>query len=123
MIDEIRLNCCRFLLRVTYVAIPLAAGADKFFNYLTNWIQYVNPDLITKIPFQVSLEQCMYGVGVIEIGAGLLVLINPRWGGLVVAAWLSVIIVNLVTMGQFYDIAVRDAGLAVGALVLSCLSK
>lgn len=119
------------LLYFTYGLIPIAAGFDKFFNYLAPWQIYLNhavPEAFNTTP-----ETIVHIVGIIEICAGLLVLFKPRIGGTVVAAWLLLISINLVSMGSHthegcvqpmahYDIAVRDIGLAVGAFVLSLLS-
>jgi len=109
------------LLYYTYILVPIAAGADKFFNFLVDWTIYLN----LRIPLMLGMAPDAYMklMGVIEIVAGLLVFFKPRVGGLVVAAWLVAIALNLITMGQYYDIAVRDIGLAVGAFVLALLSR
>lgn len=109
-----------YLLYITYGVLAIAAGADKFFDMLVYWPIYLNP----KIPalFNMSAQQFMYGVGIIEILAGLLVFARPFYGGLLIAAWFGLIILNLLSTGQYFDIAVRDVGLVVGALVLSLLT-
>jgi uncharacterized membrane protein HdeD (DUF308 family) len=109
------------LLYCTYIVMPIAAGADKFFNFLVAWPIYLN----MRIPLLLGItpETCMYATGIIEIAAGLLVFFKPRVGGLVVAAWLVAIALNLMAMGQYYDIAVRDLGLAAGAFTLVLLSR
>lgn len=121
MINETKVRFCQFVLRLTYTIVPIIAGIDKFFNYVTNWIIYVNPQAIDFVP--VSNEQFMYGVGLIEIIAGIIVFINPRLGGYIITVWLGVIIINLLTMGQYYDIALRDAVMAVGAMILVWLTE
>ena len=109
------------MLRTLYVGAPIVFGLDKFFNVLTYWPDYLAPLATAVIP--VDPQMFMYGVGVVEIAAGLLVAWKPRWGALVVAAWLFGIIVNLLLLGSFYDVALRDAGLLVGALALSRLAS
>ena len=109
------------LLRTVFVIAPIAFGLDKFTNVLTDWTIYLAPWINDIVPG--SAEQAMYAVGVIEIAAGLLVAVAPRIGGFVVAAWLLGIIVNLLTLGDFYDIALRDFGLFVGAVALGLLAE
>jgi hypothetical protein len=108
------------LLRTAFTTAPILFGLDKFFGLLTNWEQYLAPQLDVVIPG--TAHQAMLVVGVVEILAGLLVAVAPRIGGYVVAAWLAGIIVNLLLLGQFYDIALRDVGLLVGALALARLA-
>jgi uncharacterized membrane protein YphA (DoxX/SURF4 family) len=108
------------LLRTGFTVLPILFGADKFFNAMVNWEQYLAP----AIPKAIGLtpELFMRGVGVIEIVAGLLVAIIPRYAAYIVMAWLWLIIANLVMTGQYWDIALRDFGLSVGALVLGRLA-
>ncbi len=108
------------LLRAVFTIAPVAFGLDKFFGVLTDWDQYLAPWINDLVPG--SAHQAMLLVGVVEIAAGLLVAIRPRLGGYVVALWLAGIIVNLVTLGDFYDVALRDFGLLVGALALARLA-
>jgi hypothetical protein len=108
------------LLRTLFTIAPIAFGLDKFAELLTDWEQYLAPWVDDLVPG--SAHQAMLAVGVIEVAAGLLVAIAPRYGALLVAAWLAGIIVNLVSMGEFYDIALRDFGLLVGALALAFLA-
>jgi hypothetical protein len=108
------------ILHFAFVVAPLIAGADKFFHFLVNWDQYVSP-LITRI-LPMSAHTFMLGVGIIEIGAGVLVAFMPTVGGLVVGAWLCGIILNLLSIPGYYDIALRDLGLALGAFALSRLA-
>ena len=108
-------------LRMSFGLVPLLAGLDKFFNLMTHWPKYVAPALASALP--VTPQQFMYGVGVIEIVAGLAVLLSP-WTKLfayVVAAWLAGIALNLIA-GGFYDIAVRDLVMAVSAVSLARLT-
>jgi hypothetical protein len=113
-------NQAFLLLRTVFTAAPILFGLDKFFGLLTNWEGYLAPQLDVLIPG--TAHQAMLAVGVVEILAGLLVAVAPRIGGYVVAAWLAGIIVNLLLLGQFYDIALRDFGLLVGALALARLA-
>jgi hypothetical protein len=109
------------VLHVGFAALPILAGLDKFFHVLANWNQYLAP-LVTQI-LPVTAQQFMLVVGVIEVAAGFLVAIRPRIGAYVVAAWLWGIIVNLLLIPGFYDIALRDFGLSLGALALARLSR
>ena len=108
------------LLRTVFVIAPIAFGADKFAELLTNWEAYLAPWINDLVPG--SAHTAMLMVGVIEIVAGIAVAVAPRFGGLLVAAWLAGIIVNLVTMGEYYDVALRDFGLLVAAVALSLLA-
>src|SRR3954451_15644551 len=108
------------LLRTVFTIAPIAFGIDKFFNVMTDWSQYLAPWINDIVPG--NADQAMYAVGVIEIVAGLVVAVTPRFGGLLVAAWLAGIIVNLLTMGDYYDVALRDFGLMVAAVALSLLA-
>jgi uncharacterized membrane protein YphA (DoxX/SURF4 family) len=110
------------LLRVGFVVAPILAGLDKFFNFTVEWTRYLAPWINDLMPG--TAQEFMYVVGAIEIAAGLLVLVAPRWGSLVVAAWLAGIIVNLLTFDppRYYDIALRDLGLLIGALTLNRLA-
>ena len=109
------------LLRTVFVIAPIAFGLDKFTNVLTDWTIYLAPWINDIVPG--NAEQAMYAVGVVEIAAGFLVAVAPRIGAFVVAGWLLGIIVNLLTLGDFYDIALRDFGLLVGALALGLLAQ
>jgi hypothetical protein len=108
------------ILHLGFVVAPMVAGADKFFHFLVNWDQYLSPLVARMLP--VSGHTFMLAVGVIEVAAGLLVAFRPAIGGLVVAAWLCGIIVNLLLIPGYYDIALRDLGLAMGAFALARLS-
>jgi hypothetical protein len=108
------------LLRTVFTVAPILFGLDKFAGVLTDWDQYLAPWINDLVPG--TAHQAMLAVGAIEVVAGILVAVAPRWGALVVAAWLLGIIVNLVSMGEFYDVALRDFGLLVGALALNRLA-
>lgn len=107
------------VLHWTYGLVPIIAGADKFTHILTDWNKYLAQAVVDMIPF--SAQTFMSIVGVIEIIAGLLVLIKPRIGSLVVGVWLIGIAINLLMTGQYYDIAVRDIVMAIGAFSLYIL--
>ena len=109
------------LLRVAFTVAPILFGLDKFANVLLDdWTVYLAPAFNDVIPG--SASDAMHIVGVVEIVAGLVVAVAPRFGGLLVAAWLGGIIVNLLIVGGYGDIALRDFGLLVGALALARLA-
>lgn len=108
------------ILRYTYGLVPIVAGLDKFTNLLTDWSAYVGENIRGMLPVEVGTW--MMVVGVIEIAAGILTLVRPRTGALVVAAWLVVIALVLLAGGNYFDVAVRDLVMAVGAYVLAKLS-
>ena len=101
-----------------FIALPILAGADKFFNLLTNWSQYLSPVISRSMNAVVFMRI----VGVVEIAAAILVLTKPRLGSLVVGFWLLGIVINLLTV-SYYDIALRDFGLALAAFALANLSQ
>jgi hypothetical protein len=105
------------LLYAGFIAAPIIAGIDKFTDRLGNWDRYLSDDVADRLP--VERHTFMQAVGLIEIGAGLLVAAKPRWGGYVVGAWLAGIVANLWTKPEYRDIALRDVGLALGALALA----
>jgi hypothetical protein len=109
------------ILTVGFAALPVIAGLDKFFHILVNWDMYLAPRVERLLP--VNGHTFMLAVGIIEIAAGLLVAFRPRIGAYVVMAWLWGIIVNLLLIPDFYDIALRDFGLSLGALALARLSR
>ena len=109
------------ILHLAYTIAPLVAGIDKFFNWLVNWDQYLAPAVARMLP--VSGHTFMLAVGVIEMVAGLLVAFTPRIGAWVVAAWLFGIIINLLILPGYFDVALRDFGLALGAIALARLSE
>jgi uncharacterized membrane protein YphA (DoxX/SURF4 family) len=108
------------LLRTVLVVAPIVFGLDKFFNVLTDWPAYLAPVVNDIVPG--TAQQAMYTVGVVEILAGVAVALLPRYGALVVAGWLAGIIVNLLLIPGYYDVALRDFGLLVAALALSRLA-
>ncbi|WP_427006770.1 hypothetical protein [Pseudarthrobacter sp. H2] len=108
------------LLRTVFTVAPIIFGLDKFTNLLTDWTMYLAPVATSVVPL--PAQTIMYIVGVVEIIAGLAVAFRPRFGSLLVAVWLLGIIINLIVLGNFYDVALRDFGLLVGALALNRLS-
>lgn len=109
------------ILRIGFTIAPILAGVDKFFNLLTNWEQYLAP-IVTQT-LGISATTFMMIVGVIEAVAGLAVWFKPRFGGYLVMAWLWGIIINLLLIPGYYDVALRDFGLSLGALALARLSE
>jgi hypothetical protein len=109
-----------WLLRIGFVVAPILFGLDKFFHILVDWDRYLAPEFTDLLSTQA--HTLMYGVGAIEIVAGLVVALRPRFGGYLVAAWLAGIIVNLLMIGNYYDIALRDFGLLLAALTLARLA-
>ncbi len=108
------------LLHWGFVAAPALAGADKFFGFMTTWEKYLAPQIANLSPL--SAHGTMLVVGIIEIFAAVLVAMRPRIGAYVVAAWLALIICNLLMRGGYFDVALRDFGLMLGALALGRLS-
>jgi hypothetical protein len=108
------------LLRVGFVVAPILFGLDKFFDVLVDWPVYLAPWVDDLAPG--SGQDFMYFVGGVEILAGLAVALKPRYGAYLVASWLGGIIVNLVSHSGYYDIALRDFGLLIGALALARLA-
>lgn len=109
------------LLRTVFTIAPILFGIDKFTNVLTTWTIYLAPWINDIVPGDAATA--MRIVGVVEIAAGILVAIAPKWGAYVVAVWLAGIIVNLLTLSGYYDVALRDFGLLVGALALGRLAQ
>ena len=107
------------VLRTAFTVAPILFGADKFAHLLVDWDRYLAPQIAHQSPF--TVHQTMYVVGVVEIVAGLVVAVWPRLGAPVVAAWLAGIIVNLLLLGGYYDIALRDLGLMLAAVALGRL--
>ena len=108
------------ILLVAFVVAPIVAGLDKYFNVLTDWTRYLAP--VVPNSTGIAAATFMMIVGAIEIVAGLIVAFKPSFGGYLVAAWLWGIIINLLLIPGFYDIALRDFGLSLGALALARLS-
>ncbi len=110
-----------FVLRTVFTIAPIVFGLDKFTNLLVDWDIYLAPWINDIVPG--TATEAMYAVGVVEIVAGIVVALMPRFGGWLVAAWLGGIIFNLLTLSGYYDIALRDFGLLVGAVALARLAK
>ena len=108
------------LMRLTFTVAPIAFGIDKFANVMVDWPNYLAPWINDIAPG--SGQEFMYFVGVVEIAAGILVALKPRYAAYVVAAWLAGIVINLFSYGEWYDVGVRDLGLLAGALVLGRLA-
>jgi len=108
------------ILHWAFVVLPLTMGADKFFDVLAPWREYLAP--VVSDVLGVSSRQFMHTVGVGEILLGLLVAFAPRIGGWLVAGWLWAITLNLLLMAGYADVALRDAGLSLGALALARLA-
>jgi hypothetical protein len=110
------------LLRIAFTVAPILFGIDKFANVLTDdWTKYLATELDDVIPG--TAGDAMHMVGIVEIVAGLVVLFNPRAGGYLVASWLGGIILSLLLVGGYGDIALRDFGLLLGALTLARLAS
>ena len=108
------------LLRTGFAVAPILFGLDKFFDILVDWPKYLAPWVNDIAPG--SADDFMYFVGGVEIVAGLVVALKPRYGAYLVAGWLGGIILNLLTHSGYYDIALRDFGLLIGALALGRLA-
>jgi hypothetical protein len=109
-----------WLLRTTFTVAPIVFGLDKFAGLLTDWEKYLAPWIDDLVPG--NAHQAMLVVGAIEVVAGIVVAIVPRFGALLVAGWLLGIVVDLVTLGGYGDVALRDVGLLAGALALAALA-
>lgn len=119
-VSDVAAHRAFLLLRTIFTVAPILFGLDKFFDILTNWDKYLAPWINNIMPG--DAHQFMMFVGVVEIIAGIVVALAPKYGAIVVTLWLLGIIVNLVSMGQYYDVALRDFGLLVGALALFFLA-
>lgn len=109
------------LLRLTFGIVPIVAGLDKFTNILTNWEQYLNPNLGAILP--ISGGTFMMIVGIIEIAAGIIVLYKTEIGAYIVSAWLTLIALSLLISFSYVDVAVRDLVMAVSAFSLARIAK
>jgi uncharacterized membrane protein YphA (DoxX/SURF4 family) len=120
--NQDRVHSVQQILRVLFGVVPIVAGADKFFNLLTHWGQYVNPTLARMLPF--SITAFMHIVGIIEIAAGLIVLSRfTMFGAYLVSAWLALIAISLLASGHYLDVAVRDLVMSASAYSLATLSR
>src|SRR3954466_121795 len=108
------------LLRIGFTVAPILFGLDKFLNWLVDWPIYLAPQINDIVPG--NAHQAMLAVGVIEVVAGLVVAVRPKFGGYLVALWLAGIIGNLLLQADYYDIALRDFGLLLGALTVARLA-
>ncbi|MFY9551852.1 MAG: hypothetical protein WAU32_11930 [Thermoanaerobaculia bacterium] len=109
------------ILRLGFTVAPIVAGLDKFLHLLTNWDKYLPPVVSNTLGIQPHTFMSI--VGVIEIIAGVVVAVKPRFGGYLVAAWLFGIIVDLIVLGGYLDVALRDFGLLLAALALARLAN
>jgi hypothetical protein len=109
------------LLHILFAVVPIVTGLDKFFHLLCNWDLYLAPFIASLSP--IGGHNLMLVIGVVEIIAGLVVAFKPKYGGYLVAAWLWGIIINLLIIPGFFDVAFRDFGLSIGALALARLSR
>ena len=108
------------ILKFTYGLVPIVAGLDKFTNLLTNWTNYLSPNISALLPFSPTVFMMI--VGVIEIIAGVIVLVKPALGARIVMLWLLLIALSLIAGGHYFDVAVRDIVMAIGAYSLFRLS-
>jgi hypothetical protein len=109
------------ILYIGFIVAPFLAGLDKFTHFLTNWDQYLAPVVAGLLP--VSGHTFMFFVGIVEVTGAVLVAVRPRIGAYVVAAWLLGSVINLLLIPGYLDVALRDFGLALGALALARLSE
>lgn len=115
------INQVQQTLKFTFGIVPIVAGLDKFTNLLTNWVDYLHPGLAKMLPFDALVF--MKIVGIIEIIAGIIVLVRPLIGGYIVMLWLIAIALQLIAGGHYYDVAVRDLVMAISAFSLVQLTK
>ena len=108
------------LLRIGFTVAPILFGLDKFLDWLVDWRIYLAPEINDLVPG--NAHQALLAIGVVEIVAGLVVAVRPKFGGYLVAAWLAGIITNLLVQADFYDVALRDFGLLLAALALARLA-
>jgi uncharacterized membrane protein YphA (DoxX/SURF4 family) len=112
------------VLRIGFTVLPIVAGLDKFFHFLTNWDEYLAPMVAQNVTgFGIDAHTFMLAVGVVEIVAGLGVAIWPRVFGYVVMLWLWGIVVNLLIHGEYFDVALRDFGLSLGAFSVARMAQ
>ncbi len=112
-----------WVLKITYGLLFVVAGSDKFMHLVTNWDKYLSPWLLQMFPITLAAHQVVFAVGIIEIIIGLLVLTKfSKIGAYLVAVWFVISVVNLLSMGMYFDIAVRDLVMAIGAYVLVLLT-
>lgn len=120
----IKVNHAQLLLKVVYTLSPIIIGLDKCFTWLiVDWMKYMSPVVVAYLPALVTAAQFVVITGIIEIIAGLIVWFYPRFGAYIVFAWMLLVVVDLASMNQFYDIIARDLVIAAGALALAWLSE
>ncbi len=112
----------QLMLKLTYGLLFIAAGADKFTNIITHWSKYLSPTIAQFLPISPAIFMYIVGIFEIIVGVGILMSHWTKKAALIATGWLMAIVLNLVTMGTLYDIAVRDTVMAVGAYILSQLS-
>ncbi|HLC06549.1 MAG TPA: hypothetical protein VJJ26_00030 [Candidatus Babeliales bacterium] len=123
MINEDKFNTLLLSLKYIYGLVPIAIGLDKFFFYIVNWNIYVSPTVILYLP-SIITPKIVPIVGIIEIIAGIIILSKyTRFGAYLVAAWLGVVILNLLTIGGMYDIILRDIAILVGYVAFGVLTE
>lgn len=108
-------------LKLTFGLVPIVAGLDKFTNLLTNWSDYLGSNIRAMLPLDPGVF--MKAVGIIEIVAGIIVLVRPLLGAYIVMAWLIAIALQLIISGHYFDVAVRDLVMAIGAFTLAQLTQ
>src|SRR5262245_52606086 len=108
------------ILQILFIVAPILAGLDKFFYFLTDWSQYLSPPAVSVLKEYV--RAFMYAVGIVEIIVGIGVIFKPQFFAYVAALWLLLIIINLLILGRYFDIALRDLGLLLAAVALGRLS-
>ena len=118
-IDAVRL--AYLVLYITFIALPVIAGLDAFFNILVSWDRYVAPFFPSII--NVTPELFIKGVGILEIIIGLLITFQPRWGGYVLMVWFWLVVVNCIILGNYYDITIDIFALSMAALALAKLGE
>lgn len=118
---DLKIKTVFTVLKYTYGLVPIIAGLDKFANLLTDWEQYIVGPLSNMLPFEGNTFMII--VGIIEIVAGILVLIRPKIGAYVVMGWLIAIALTLLSGGKYLDVAVRDLVMAIGAYTLAQLAN
>jgi uncharacterized membrane protein YphA (DoxX/SURF4 family) len=119
---DTRIHQAWFGLRAAFGVVPVVAGLDKYVNLLTNWEQYVSPKMLQWLPF--SATALMHIVGIVEVAVGLMILTKwTRHGAYIASGWLIAIALNLLMTGHFFDVAARDAVMAVGAFALARLEE
>ncbi len=119
----VSVNRAQMLLKVTYTLVPIVLGLDKLFKWMiVDWAKYASPVIMNLLPISMTVVHFVMLTGIIEIVAGILVWVYPRLGAYTVAAWMGLIVINLATMNQFYDIMARDVVIGIGAIALGLLS-